>query len=257
MDCNRLEEYLNLYLDDALSEEQRTALEAHAAECEACGREYAAARQMKALLAELPDEMDVPLPAQAQWRTAVKAEAGKARIRKLYRYVGGIAAALLVLFGAGLLLRPGTPNAADSVIANSMDAAGYESAWEGEPELKSLMMVEADGQSVEKATEAPESAAIADAVPMREISLKVADLEEACEYFHDLIEEYEGTLDEQRFDSNGQPCANLFVKLPGENSAEFIQAAARYAHSPAEEPDIAESMEEGDLVSMLLVLRSE
>ena len=263
MDCERLEAYLNLYVDGALSEEQLRELEAHAAKCEACGRQYAAARQLKSMLSEMPEELDVPLPTQAKWREAVKAEAVKARMRRIYRYAGGIAAALLVLIGVGLVLRPGAPDAAQRVTSSydsvdSLEATkDYEAAEDSLMRSAGLMMVESDGASLEKSTAAPESASIADAAPMREISLKVADLDEACDYFHDLIEEYEGTLDEQRFDSDGQLCANLFVEIPGCNVAEFTAAAAQYAHSDEKGAGFTETMEDNGAVSMLLVLRSE
>ena len=247
MNCNQIGSCLDRLLDDELSAEELEALEAHAAHCEACASELRAARGLKAMMADMAPEMDVPLEAQAKWRGVIRQEAAVARRKRWYRYAGGIAAALVVLLGASLLMRPAPSRGSAPMMA--MEAAGAADLAKGPAQIG---MIEADGTMDVEA--AGEEAVIADAAPMCEVTVRVDDLDEACGYIADLIEEYEGTMDEQRFESDGAPCANLFIKVPGESASEFLNAVAGCGECDAlPERDYAVAGE----TSMLLVLRAK
>ena len=249
MDCTSFQEYLDRYLDGALMNDELSALEAHAAECDVCACQWRAARQLRELLADMPDEIDVPLEAQAGWRNAVRAEAARGRGRKWIRLAGGIAAALVVLLGASLALKPFSGEAPLKSTAGVAMESSYAAMEDARPDLA---IVQRDGSQA-----AGESAAkaAAKAAPMREVSLKVNDLDDACAYIHDLTGEYEGSIDEQRFESGGKPCANLFIDIPSENAGEFLAAARQYAGLSGAADSIPDEV--GSTVSILLVLRTE
>jgi len=287
MDCSQLNEYLDRLMDDELTRDELEALERHAECCEACASELAATRKLKNLMSEVAPELDVPLDAQAGWRTAVRAEAAKRSRARRYRYAGGIAAALVVLLGVGLLLRPGAGDiAVKSVERESaaeveyapeaatggamIEADGVEDfeapmmamnvaseAVDSAAEAADLALDEADSAAYEEAAaldSEEEIASIADAVPMHEITMTVGDLDEACGYLFDLIREYDGTLEEQRYETDGAHCANLFIELPGENVREFLESAAHYDSSD-ESIGVPEAEGSG-MVSLLMVVRA-
>ena len=109
-------------------------------------------------------------------------------------------------------------------------------------------LIEADGAAMMMDASRRSSA-------MHEVEMVVEELDQACEYVNDLVEEYEGTADEQRFEADGVPCANLYIELPAENAGDFIRAAAHYDRSGG---DVSRLSFDGDGdVSLLLVLRSE
>ena len=281
MDCSQLNEYLDRLMDDELTRDELEALERHAECCEACASELAATRKLKNLMSEVAPELDVPLDAQAGWRTAVRAEAAKRSRARRYRYAGGIAAALVVLLGVGLLLRPGAGDIAVKSVERSADLAGAQSiamieadgvgdfeapmmamnvaseAVDSAAEAADLALDEADSAAYEEAAaldSEEEIASIADAVPMHEINMTVGDLDEACGYLFDLIREYDGTLEEQRYEADGARCANLFIELPGENVREFLESAAHYDSSD-ESIGVPEAEGSG-MVSLLMVVRA-
>ena len=109
-------------------------------------------------------------------------------------------------------------------------------------------LIEADGATMMMDASRKSSA-------MHEIEMVVEDLDRACEYVGDLVEEYEGTADEQRYEADGAPCANLYIELPAGNAGDFLRAAAHYDKS-GEDVSALSFDGDGD-VSLLLVLRSE
>ena len=102
MNCDQINEMLDLMLDDALTDEQRAAMEAHGRECPACADAIRRATQLKALFSEMEPEVDVPLEVQAGWRSAVRKAAGQRRRTRLYRWLGTVAA--VAVLGVGLTL---------------------------------------------------------------------------------------------------------------------------------------------------------
>ena len=129
MRCDEINALLDRLLDGELSEEQLQALRAHGQECPQCAGQIEAAMQMKALFGEMTPEADVPLAAQAAWRSAVKAEARRKRSRRFTAWAGMAAAAVVLVLGVGLALN--TPNApklhtdaASAPIAESAETAG-------------------------------------------------------------------------------------------------------------------------------------
>ena len=156
MRCEAFDEMLDRLMDDALSDEERAALEAHALECPDCGRKLNETRQLMAILKEMPEEVDVPLKAQAAWRNAVRAEASRARTKRVFRY-GSVAAAVVVLaLGIGMGFgRDFRPNKENNVINGSQTAVSADVVVDGND---SDMPVEAAEANAEVKYEAPAQA---------------------------------------------------------------------------------------------------
>ena len=260
MDCSRMDQWLDEWMDGALSESELLELEGHAANCDECAGKLEAARQLKAMLSELPEELDVPLESQLKWRNAVKAEARRAKMRRLYRFAGAAAAVLVCAFGAFYALKPNTakldaaqPMAMNEVFEASESAAAGSYAMKAAEAAPEVYAVEADGEAADQAVllEDEEIGVAAYAEPMREVNLSVQKLDEACAAIEDLAGEYEGSFEAQYFESDGAACANLYIRLPGENADDFMAAALGLGEA---EPFEAGSFK-GESASILLVLR--
>ena len=297
MDCSRIDSRLDEWMDGLLPDDQLDEIEAHAAGCPECAKKLRATRQLREMLTEMPDELDVPLEVQAKWRNAVKTEARKGAARRLYRFAGAAAAVLVVAFGAVFAFRSGPMNPKAMLSANSameveqeetaMGSASAVAAIEADGQLvgRSVMddapavaAVESDGQATERqamsdtsasqeitdddlAEDSMELFAMEDSAmdevsdesfaPMQEIEMTVGDLDKACARLRDLASEYEGSIDEQRFEANGVQCANLYVDLPYGNAGEFLEAALKLG--APDDPEISI----GDGTSLLMVLKTE
>ena len=236
MDCTQVDRFLDEMMDEVISQDDLRALEAHCETCPVCAAKLNATRDMLRLFADMAPEADVPLNVQASWRRAVKEEAMKSGgMKRVYRYVAGIAAALVVAIGATFALnhRPAQDLAPTAVEADM---------------ARSVAMIEADGQTDDIVGEAIDTA-VSRAMPMHELTMTVEDLEKTCAYVADLVREYEGELDEQRFDEG----ANLYIDLPAENAPEFLNAVSPYDLSNGDMPEIDEAA--GERVSILLSLK--
>ena len=242
MNCAQTDALLDALLDDALTEPDRAALQAHCAGCSCCGEKLRATQALRDMFSEAAPELDVPLTAQAGWRTAVTEVAARRR-RGLTRWAGGIAAALVVTIGGFFALR-GPSAATDAAPRAIMEKSATF-------ERDSVAVVEADGEAMESI-----GTAAFRAMPMVERRMAVEDLDSTCAYMTDLVREYEGTLEERRYEADGARCADLSIDLPAENAGDFLAAAAHYDSNGTfgEAPDV--TVAEGR-VSMLLVLEAK
>ena len=261
MNCTQMDQYLDAMMDGTLDDGAMQAVEAHCRDCAACAEKLKVTRQMMRVFDEMAPEMDVPLTAQTAWRGAIKRESGRSRQRRLIRYAGGIAAALVVAIGATLALKMPAKNDALTQAREADMAAGLAVTDEalieadGAAEAYDMDFDEAEASEVQtntfsKAAAAPMAAA---AAPMREIVLTVENVDRVCDYAQDLVSEYAGDIDVQRYDEDGVACANLYIDLPAANSAEFIEAMRHFDRSDAR--DASEDID-GE-TSILLVLKSE
>ncbi|MBR0367123.1 MAG: hypothetical protein IJH86_01860 [Clostridia bacterium] len=277
MNCTQLDQYLDAMLDGTLTADELSSVDDHCQGCAACAEKLKANRQMMRVFAEMAPEMDVPLPAQARWREAVRNEARRpARLN--FRLIGGIAAALVVALGATFALKAPagddakmlsvrTEQSADAALSDSrtLDAAPameFEAAddalIEADGAAESVNMAEEDeavqeAEAVEFAAEAANLPVKSVGAPMREIGMVVDDVNRVCDYARDLAQEYEGDIDIQHFDEDGAACANLYIDLPAANAPEFLEAMRHFDHSGAP----ADAFDVDGETSLLLVLRSE
>lgn len=144
MTCAEIGGLLDRLLDGELSEAERRELEAHGETCPACAAEIRAALQMKALFEEMEPEVDVPLEVQARWRRAVREDAAQRRRKRLTRWIGSAAAALVVLVGVGLALNGGLSPKRDSaaIMPAGERAAEVEVVSEAQEESQSAALGE-------------------------------------------------------------------------------------------------------------------
>ena len=254
MTCEAFNGLLDALMDGELDDERRAKLEAHAAGCDACAASLRATLEMKALFDQLPEEVDVPLAAQARWRNAVRAEADARRRKKLIRWIGSAAAAVVVLAGVGLTLSlRGAPKGMESgaLRAAEAPAAAYEEAVatgnavmianENEADFAydavEEAVLETDGGAVrESAAESAEEDAAR--LPACALSIRVADVDKACARIADLAEEYEGSIETQSVEGGD---TNLYVEIDAQNAADFLSAvmpldADGGAEAPALQP---------------------
>ena len=241
LNCAQTDALLDALMDGALTDADRVSLDAHCAECEECAGRLRLTEEMRRMFSETAPELDVPLEAQAAWRGAIRQEAARRRRRNLTRWAGVIAAALVVAVGGFLAFR--TPARTD------MAAAPVPAMGESAVMAENVAVVEADGQDEE--FESIDIAA-SRAMPMIERRMRVEDLDRTCAYMADLAREYEGGIEQQRFDAG----ANLFVDLPAENAADFLSAAAHYDVDGSFDAS-ADVEAEAGRVSMLLVLEEK
>ena len=127
MNCEQMRAMLDAYIDGELSAEEMRALRDHAAACENCRSELEAAELVRDALAHMDDDVSVPLEAQAAWRNAVRAEAGKRSRRRVLRVVYGLAAALVVAIGCTAVLRSDALNPQNALTLDAgVQARGVE-----------------------------------------------------------------------------------------------------------------------------------
>lgn len=203
MDCEKLKALLDAYMDGELSADDALALEAHAKSCASCARELEAANLLKDLLNDMRDEeVAVPLQAQAAWRSAIRAEAKRRKMRMWTRIAGVAAAAIVLVFGSTLLLNP-----------------EKDTALTQEPSLYSMPMengglIARDGDKNES-IEATNSAQDVDYSVWKKIASN--DMESSISTLENLAEEYSGSCTRTTKDL----CC---VQLPYANMDDFLNA---------------------------------
>ena len=171
--CTQFDGLLDRLMDGQLTEEERRAMDAHAQTCPTCARAMRSTLEMKALFDEMEPEVDVPLAAQARWRSAIRDDAGRLRRKRRMRWFASAAAAVVVLVGVGLMVRTGAPGKdATSMSGPSNDAqagAVYEEAAPIDDAAQAdagevaaeIAVIETDGEALESDRSAAQSAPMA------------------------------------------------------------------------------------------------
>ena len=202
MNCSEFNHLLDAYVDGELAEGQRMMMREHASACKSCGEALAAAEQLRDILSHMDDDIAVPLPAQAAWRSAVRAEAKRNRMKLVYRACGAVAAVCVLTFGVTTMLRP--EGAMElSVVAPRIETDGVSA----DAALTDVTML-----SMTKRTVAEYA----------EHTVYVENVEAVSAYLNDLIAEYGGTVDQETETESGR---RIYVQIPGENAEDFMSAA--------------------------------
>lgn len=201
VNCSEFKAVLDRYADGELSVELLAAFHLHADSCKECDALRKAAYRLQELLSHMDDDVSVPLPVQAAWRKAVRAEAQKGRRTRMFRIAGAIAAVCVLSVGTMMFVRNSpAPQVAESVL----DQAN----------LTSVAYVETDGVKGDSMLDAPVAN---DNIRYDTWVLYVDDVESAASYIRDIVAEYEGYVDAQTEDA-------LSVRVTGANAADFVQA---------------------------------
>ena len=202
MNCSDFKQMLDLYIDGELNEDQRKSLEAHAAHCSSCRNELTASEQLRDILSHMDDNIAVPLPAQAAWRSAVRAEAKRIRLKKVYAVCGTVAAVCMLTVGVTAMLDR-KPELSLSVIEQTP-------------------RVESDGVSQHAGSGSEATAASFGIRRLDYISriIEAEDPVQAYDYLSDVIAEYGASVERE---SEGDE-RKIFVQVPGDSAVDFINA---------------------------------
>ena len=212
MNCEQMRAMLDAYIDGELSAEEMRALRDHAAACEDCKRELEAAELLRDALAHMDDDVSVPLEAQAAWRKAVRAEAGKRSKKRALRVVYGLAAALVVAIGCTAVLRSDALKPQNALTPNAGAQARAVEFTE--------MMVATDGEA--DAVQATYSLSAEDYAAWKKYG--VADFDRACQTLEELTAEYSGTATTDRGEADRE--AMYRIELPAAYMEDFLNAAS-------------------------------
>ncbi|MZQ75375.1 MAG: hypothetical protein GT589_04360 [Peptoclostridium sp.] len=148
MKCRECLESLDLYIDGALSEAEKKALENHIGECESCKAEYEALSDIIAGLQSLeeeplPEGFDESLREKLEQISLPVSQTSKIRGLKPYRWMAYIAASLLVLAGSyAIFENAGLPDKAGQELSMKTRVESDSSAADG--------VEKATGENVEK-----------------------------------------------------------------------------------------------------------
>lgn len=229
MKCSEFMRSLDAWMDGELSEEQGAEMERHADQCASCNEQRMAAEQLRSFLSRMDEEISVPLPAQAGWRSAIRAEARRRRMKRIYGSISAVAAAAVVAFCVTALL-PRTQNETSA----PRTAAVEETVLGSAP----MAYVEADGLSDEAQLEASAAPAGLDAGLEIERRILADDTDTAYGYVMDIAAEYGATVEREAEDTAGK---RLYLLVPGENLTDFVSAVEHVGTSADENAPMAET----------------
>lgn len=138
MKCHTAETKLSEYVDDALGQEERRALESHLAECSECRRELAALQRTAEAIRALPRHA-APSGFASRLMERVRAEdaahASAPRMISLWPRLAAAAAVLLIVAGAILVVgRRGMPGTSAPALSPSERVAMHTVPTEREPD---------------------------------------------------------------------------------------------------------------------------
>jgi len=200
VNCSEFKQMLDLYIDGELNESQIRSLEEHAAQCGECRKELAAAEQLREILSHVNDDISVPLPAQAAWRSAVRAEAKRSRMKKIYSVCGAIAAVCVLTAGVTSMLGQKAPvSVATSQPRVETDGVTYDAGANEEAMMKSVSTRSLDYISR---------------------TIAADDTAQAYKYLCDIIAEYDCAVERE---TEGDE-RKVFVQVSGEMAVDFINA---------------------------------
>ena len=207
MKCEEFMSLIDAYVAQELTGAQLREMHEHAQGCEACRREMENADLLKNCLSEMDRQVCVPLLAQAAWRNAVKAEVRGARLRRLYKSFGAVAAALLVMVGVGVGVRAFQKGSTDHVGAEDKGVGAFE-------------FVATDG---DQASPTVLKAASQDAVADKTAAIKLTaeDPAAAVETVCSLVEECNGKTETTNL---GGASAYVSAYIPQADLDAFIEA---------------------------------
>ena len=213
MKCEDFKKLIDAYIDGELDHAQAAEMLAHAQECKDCENELNLAEMLRDTIGGMDDDIVPPLAAQAAWRNAIKAETRRIRMKKIYKYCGTVAAALIVLVGCVTLLDPfrSDENVTDTTFTSS--DAGYT-------------FVAADGNEAAPTAMARTLSLDDEAVyagMTANVKLCCAEPAKACDTIAQLAGEFGGLTDTP---SGGETSAYVTAYIPAGSIDSFIDALA-------------------------------
>lgn len=211
MTCSEFDRLLDLYIDGELDESQRREAEAHAAQCGECADKLKAAVELQGILSHMDDDVSVPLQAQAAWRKAVREEAKRRRLKRIYAFAGAAAAVCVLTLGAVSMMQdqPADLSGARRV---ETDGVSRTAAFDGETASRSVGSAQLSAQYIERV-------------------LTVEDVTESLGYLQDIAKEYDARIEREAESAQGM---HVFIQVSSESTEEFIRALNAIAAEPDE-----------------------
>jgi len=237
MNCEAFSENIDAYIDGGLESAARLEMERHAENCGPCMKLLEEAKALKEMLAEM-SEVDVPLPAQAAWRRAVREEARTKRKPSAWtKSIASAAAALVVLVAGtiGMRLDGDVPASNDGIILLAAET-GYQENFQQEagagvqPLGYVTGALQSDG-SVGKRSgslQDSEAAAVQPVVLRRaERSVETENYDSDMQWLNDLVIEYGAYFEERSeaaagSDSTAGRISRAVVRVPSERLDDFL-----------------------------------
>ena len=213
MKCEDFIRLIDAYIDGELDQDTLSEMLDHARECENCAQELSAAEMLRDTLTGIDENIVPPLPAQAAWRNAVKAETRRKRIGRIYKICASAAAAVVLMVGLYVGLDAFDNNAKQSETSVSTEAdAGF-------------LFVATDGSD---ATPAPAARTISLTDEYEEmagstasVKLTAADPSAACESVISMAEEFYGYSEIQ---GGSDDNVYLTAYIPAESIDQFVDS---------------------------------
>lgn len=239
MNCEKFRELLDSYIDDMLINEEIALMKAHAEKCASCKEELRLSDIIKNEIKGMDDDIVVPLQAQAAWRNAVRKEIRAKKVKKAYKAMSGVAAAVVVLIGTTFAMRETgalppkynvpTENTPAVMMANETteDSSSYampETAMMARTvSTSNAFVIESDGETDDVIVGASEGENI---IKSADIVLESESVEEDANAVYELTEEYEGYVSEDIRDyALYGSHAELVSRIPVDLMDDYISAA--------------------------------
>ena len=212
MKCEDFIRLIDAYIDGELDQDTVSEMLDHARECENCARELSAAEMLRDTLSGIDENIVPPLPAQAAWRNAIKAEARRKRMGRIYKICASAAAAVVLMVGlyAGLNAFDNNAKQPETSVATEAGAG--------------FVFVATDGSD---ATPAPaaRTISIADenevAGSTASVKLTAADPSAACESIISMADEFYGYSEIQ---GGSDDNVYLTAYIPAESIDQFVDS---------------------------------
>ncbi len=239
MNCEKFRELLDSYIDDALTNEEIALMKAHAEKCDSCKEDLRLSDIIKDEVRGMDDDIVVPLQAQAAWRNAVRKEIRAKKVKKAYKAMSGVAAAIVVLVGTTFAMREtgalppkyDTPTVNEPAVMTMVhkdeavsDGAMPETAMMARTvSTSNAFVIESDGETDDVIVGASEGENI---IKSADIVLESESVEEDANAVYELTEEYEGYVSEDIRDyALYGSHAELVSRIPVDLMDDYISAA--------------------------------
>ena len=236
---------MDAFVEGELDEGARQGILEHARVCENCARELKLNGMLREALHGMDAGVVLPLKAQASWREAVKAEARRKHMGVIYKRVGAVAAACVLLLGvsAGLKVLNEKPAEvrSEKVAMQAENGAGDE--------VSSFAFIEPDGDESTGTTQ-PTSTSVDTTEMNASVKLVSTDISKSVDTIQSLVTEFNGYIGKS---SVSDSSAYITAYIPSGELADFTDSLG-YAGTVG---STRVNGEGGDVASVTITIKGE
>ena len=209
MRCDEFRKLIDSFIDGELDPSTTRAMRDHAQICEVCADELKFAEMLRDTLGSMDDTIVPPLSAQAAWRGAIKAETRKRSMRRIYRFCGSVAAALVLTIGCFVGFRVFDGNTGDT-------------AFPGTGDNQQTVFVASDGAGSTHGITRDAAPSAAGLAPVSaSVKLQAEKPLAACETIKSIADEFNGETGESE---GSDSSAYITAYIPAQYVEEFISS---------------------------------